>query len=102
MQLPSIIDVQAIVGIGMLSMIVTQYIKGALPDKMIPVCNLIIAIWISFLWYYKPGEAYPDMVMVVANGMLGASGADTGYNFLSASSSPPFSLPRKNGNGEKK
>jgi hypothetical protein len=94
MNLPSIIDLTAVAGIGMLAMMIIQYIKDSLPTKLIRWCTLLAGIGVSFLWFYKPGINY-DFVVVIANGVLGAIGADTGYNFLSPTNSPSFTLPSK-------
>jgi hypothetical protein len=95
MTLPSIIDLQAIAAIGMLVLIFMQYIKDAIPDKLMRVCSLLVGIGISFLWFYKPGNYNFDFIMIIANGIFGAIGADTGYQFLSPTGSPIFSLPSK-------
>ncbi|MBU0907402.1 MAG: hypothetical protein KKE05_04575 [Nanoarchaeota archaeon] len=95
MTLPAIIDLQAITAIGMLVLIFMQYIKDAIPDKLMRVCSLLVGIGISFLWFYKPGNYNFDFIMIIANGIFGAIGADTGYQFLSPSGSQVFSLPGK-------
>jgi hypothetical protein len=40
--------------------------------------------------------------MIIANGIFGAIGADTGYQFLSPTGSPIFSLPSKEEKPEEK
>ena len=95
MNLPSIIDITSIASIGMLVLVVMQYIKEPIPVKLVPVCSVLVGIGVAFLYFYKPGGGQLDLVMIIANGVLGAVFADTGYNFLSASQSPPLSLSSK-------
>lgn len=97
MNLPSIIDLTKIVYIGVVTLAVVQYIKVGIPDKLIWVLSWVIGIAISFLYFYNPQVpiSQMDFVAVVANGILGAVFADTGYHFVSNTNSPTFSLPSK-------
>lgn len=94
MNLPNIIDLTVIASVGILVLAVMQYIKEPIPTKLVPVCSMLVGIGVSFLFFYKPGAAI-DFVQIVANGILGAVFADSGYNFLSAKQSPPLSLSSK-------
>jgi hypothetical protein len=94
MNLPSIIDITAISAIGVLVLAIMQYIKEPVPVKLVPACSILVGIGVAFLYFYKPGVSL-DFVAIIANGVLGAVFADTGYNFLSASQSPPLSLSSK-------
>jgi hypothetical protein len=100
MNLPSIIDVGTIMAMGGLILMITQYVKGAVPEKLIPVASILIGIGVAFLYYWNPQTYDVDWVKVVANGILAAIAADTGYNFMSGSQSPPLSLSSKT-NGTK-
>ena len=96
MTFPSIIDLAAISGIGALALLLTQYIKDALPVKLIRPCTILSGIGVAFLWFYNPQTgALPDLITVIANGVFGAVLADGGYNFFSAKDSPLFSFPGK-------
>ncbi len=94
MNLPSIIDVGICAQIGALVLAVVQYIKSAIPEKLIPVLSMLIGIGVSFMFFYKP-DAAVDFVVVISNGIVGAILADTGYSFLSTGKSPTFTLPKK-------
>lgn len=95
MNLPGIFDVQAMVGIGALALIVIQYIKDSIPEKLIRWITVLASVSVSFIWFYKEGAGY-NYVVVIVNGAFAAFGADTGYNFLSAKpGSPAFTLPAK-------
>jgi chromate transport protein ChrA len=83
--------------IGMLVLAVIQYVKSMIPDKLVPVASILAGIGVAFLLFYDPKVGYVDPVVVIANGVLGAVGADSGYQFLSSKTSPPLSLPSKNG-----
>lgn len=94
MTLPSIIDLLAIGGIGFLTMMFIQYVKDGIPDKLVRVATILAGIGVGFLWYYNPQTGgIPDLVVIIANGVFGAIAADTGYNFLSPTNSPAFTLP---------
>lgn len=94
MNLPSIIDVSICAQIGVLVLMVIQYVKASIPDKIIPVASILAGIGLSFLFFYKPGVAI-NFVVVIANGVLGSIMADTGYSFISTGTSPTFTLPSK-------
>jgi hypothetical protein len=90
----SILDFKAMLAVAGLSMAITQYVKGWLPDKLIKPGNLLAGIFVAFLCFYKPNIPV-DWVRVIANGVLGAIGADLGFNFLSVGKSPMFTLSSK-------
>lgn len=94
MNLPGIFDVQAMAGIAALALIVIQYIKDELPEKLIRWITVLVSIGVSFIWFYKEGAGY-NYIVVIVNGAFAAFGADTGYNFLSGNKSPAFTLPSK-------
>lgn len=94
MNLPSIIDVAVVAQIGVLVLAVIQYVKASIPEKLIPVASILAGIGLSFLFFYKPGVPI-DFVIVLANGVIGAITADTGYSFLSTGKSATFTLPSK-------
>ena len=90
----SILDIKTMLAVAGLSMAITQYVKGWTPDKLVKAINLVAGVLVAFLCFYKPNIPV-DWVRVVANGILGAIGADLGFNFLSAGKSPMFSLSSK-------
>lgn len=94
MNLPSIIDVSICAQIGVLVLMVVQYVKASIPEKLIPVASILAGIGLSFLFFYKPGTSI-NFVIVIANGVLGSIMADTGYSFISTGNSPTFTLPSK-------
>ena len=93
--LPKLIDISLIPKIGVLVLAVIQYFKSYIPDKLIPIGSIVAGIIISFLYLYKVPIGSMDFVAVVANGVLGAIMADTGYQFFSKKDGN-FSLPPKN------
>lgn len=94
MNLPSIIDISIISQIGALILVVIQYVKASIPEKLIPVASILVGIGLSFLFFYKPGVPIA-FVAVIANGVIGAIMADTGYSFISTGKSETFTLPSK-------
>ena len=98
MNLTKVLDGPAMLQIAGIAMAVTQYIKEGIPEKLIPVVNILVGIGASFLWFYDPSNGNVDFVVIIANGVLAAVTSDTAYNFLSATNSSPFTLPsKKNG-----
>ena len=95
MNLPSIIDAAICAQIGVLVLMIVQYIKASIPEKLIPVASVLVGIGISFLFFYKAPVEQMDFLIIIANGVLGAIMADTGYTFLSTGKSPTFTLPNK-------
>ena len=94
MTVPNILNLQAIAGIGAMVLMIVQYIKTPIPEKLVPAVSILVGIGVSFLYFYAPGQPL-DFVLIIANGVLGAVSADTGFNFLSGSQSPPLSLSSK-------
>ncbi|MGD0662851.1 MAG: hypothetical protein ABSD38_32770 [Syntrophorhabdales bacterium] len=84
------LDASKIAQIGALVLVVVQYVKVAIPEKVTPFVSIALGILISFLFQYYAGKF--DIVIGIVNGVLGAVGADTGYGFLSNSKSPQFTL----------
>lgn len=92
MDLSSFFDLAKLASVGALTLIIIQYIKEPIPEKLIKWVTLLVGILVSFFIEYKVGGAL-DVVVIVANGIVGAMGADGGYQFLSGTKSPAFSLP---------
>ena len=97
MTLPSFIDVASVMAMAALILMIVQYIKDSISVKLIRYVTILIGILVSFLYYYNPtsGWAGVNLVAVIASGVLAAIAADTGYNFLSPSKSPSFTLSSK-------
>src|SRR5512139_1395274 len=96
----SLFDLPKLATIGTLTMIIIQYIKEAIPEKFITTATVLVGIGISFFVEYK-ALGSTDVVTTIVNGVMGAMGADSGYQFLSGGKSLPFTLPSKSPPGEK-
>jgi len=84
--------------IGMLVLMIIQYLKAGIPEKLIPVASLILGVAISFgyLTNTSVSEWTGYIVFVtILNGVIGAVSADTAYSFVSGTKSPSISLPSK-------
>ncbi len=95
MNLPDFLDVGKIAQMAALVLMIVQYIKPAIPEKLIPVASMLVGIGISFLFAYNVSPTGFNYVMIITYGVFSAIAADTGYSFLSSSKSSIFSLPSK-------
>jgi hypothetical protein len=98
MTLPSFIDMARVVEIGALVLIIMQYFKAGIPEKLIPVISILVGIAVSFAYNANiPFDQWtPNMIFVtILTGAIAAFGADTGYSFFSNSRSQAFTLPSK-------
>ena len=98
MNLPSFIDLQRVAEIGLLVIMIIQYFKTAIPEKLIPVVSVLLGIAISFGYNAQIpfSDWTPYLIFVtVINGAVAAFGSDTAYSFLSGTNSKPLSLPSK-------
>jgi hypothetical protein len=94
--LPSFIDVKKVAEIGLLVIMIIQYFKAAIPEKIIPVVSVFLGIGISFGYTANIpiGDWTPYQIFVtIINGAVGAFASDTAYSFLSSGKSPAFTLP---------
>ena len=98
MNLPSFMDMAKVAEIGVLVLIVIQYFKSAIPEKLIPVISVLLGIALSFGYICNIpfSEWTPYLVFVtILTGVAGAIGADTAYSFVSGTKSTPISLPSR-------
>jgi hypothetical protein len=82
------------IAIAAIAMAFTQYVKGWIPEKAIRAVNLLAGVGAAYLCFYKP-DAAVEWVKIIANGLIGAVGADLGFDFFSAKKSQIFSLSSK-------
>jgi len=94
MDIMSVLNVPAMGIISALALAITQYVKASIPEKAIPYANILAGVVAAFLYFYKPGTPI-DYIPVIVNGVLGAVGADLGFDFLSVKKSPMFTLSSK-------
>ena len=92
MVMPEWMSLERVGMISVLTLILVQYVKTAIPEKLIPVASLLIAILVAYL--FDQAEINPYFRMVLY-GTFATAGADTTYGFLSNSKSPTFTLPSK-------
>ncbi len=97
MDIMSVLDPVALAAISALALTITQYIKGTIPEKIVPYANVLAGLVAAFLYFYKPGiiPDYNQIITMVVNGVLGATGSHLSYDFLSSKRSPQFSLSSK-------
>ena len=92
MVVPEWMSLERVGMIAALTLILVQYVKAAIPEKLIPVASLLIAILVAFLFDQAEINPYVRMVLY---GVFATAGADTTYGFLNNSRSPTFTLPSK-------
>ena len=99
MNLPSFVDLARVAEIGVLVLIITQYLKKGIPETWIPIVSVLIGILLSFGYLSNTvvSEWTPYLIFcTIVNGIIGAIGADGTYTFVSnAKGSPTFTLPSK-------
>lgn len=96
MSLPDWLDLGKIGQLGIIIMMIVQYIKAQIPDKYIKYVAIGIGILVSILCEcYIGGIANIPWIKAIVNGILAAILADTGYQFLSSKGGGNFTLPSK-------
>ena len=97
----SFLDLARIGELALLVLMLVQYIKNYVPEKIIKP-YLQIASGIAFSWMgmaYTAGIAdilQMPIIKLTVDGILAGMASETGYGFLSYKpDSPAFSLPRK-------
>lgn len=99
--LPEWLDLARIAGIGVLVLVVVQYIKTYIPDKWIKLVAVIIGVLLSFAAVYYMGSKGPIVwnigfvIRVILDGVLSAMLGDTAYQFLSKKGGGSGILPSK-------
>ncbi len=94
MNFPAWFNLTDLAAMGAIVMLVVQYIKGPIPEAYLRYVTLLVGVLVSIFSAYLSGKpiAY---VSTIGFGILSAIIADGGYQFLSDTTSKPFSLPSK-------
>jgi len=92
MTIPSWVDAEKLALISAATLMFIQYVKASIPEKLIPVASLLIAFGIAMLLEFAEINVYAQLIFYA---LLATAGADFSYQFLSSSSSKPFTLPSK-------
>jgi len=92
MQFPSWVKPETLVLIAYMTLALIQYLKSAIPEKLIPVASLLIAIALAALFEFAEINIY---VRLVLYGIFATASADLVYQFFGNSKSPSFTLPSK-------
>lgn len=92
MELPKWVNIQTLVLISYMTLAVIQYVKLAIPDKLIPVASLLVAIGLAILFEFAEVNVYMKLILY---GIFATASADIIYQFLGTGTSPKFSLPSK-------
>ena len=92
MDLPKWVNLETLGLIAYMTLALVQYIKIAIPEKLIPVVSLLLAIGLAALFEFAEVNIY---VRFVLYGIFATATADLVYQLLGTSKSKLFSLPSK-------
>ena len=96
-EMPKWLDMQQILGLGVLTLMIVQYLKDSIPTKLIKPATLAVGVLMAFL-----SDFYVDALKDIAwfkditNGLLAGVMSDFGYGLLSRKAGTGlFTLPSK-------
>lgn len=95
MNFPSWMDPEKLAIVIGLTLMLTQYLKEFLPEGVIKLAAIAIAILVSWLTLMASMNPYAKIVLYA---LFAVAGADTGYQFLSSKKSAAFTLPSRSSN----
>ncbi len=81
MELPAWIDLKTIAEIGLLVVVITQYIKDAVPDYLMKWVVLVIGVVCAYVAQVYQGMPLTHL-QTIMNGILAAMLASAGYQVL--------------------
>ena len=92
MTLPAWVDPAKLALISATTLMLIQYVKASIPEKLIPVASLVVALGLAVLLQFAEVNVYAQLGFYA---LFATAGADFTYQFLSNSASKAFSLPSK-------
>ena len=90
--LPGWMDAGRLAIIAALTLMLVQYIKSFIPEKLIKVVAIAIALIVAGLMQLAEINIYAKIALYA---IFAVTAADTGYKFFSNAKSPSFTLPTK-------
>ena len=80
--IPTWLEIGKITELAVLVLVVMQYLKTGIPEKLIKPATLVVGVLIAILGYLYAAQAVP-WFKAVFNGVLAGIFSDTAYGFLS-------------------